>query len=375
MADSLPTDSIQVLDSGLVYRNPKPHLRAVNAWHPSIVLLGDGALLATFDLGQGPESMDYRTYLAHSADEGQTWSEPVRLFQDPVARPATHTVRTARMSDGTLVGFGARFFRDDPEEGLVNRDNLGFCPMELILLRSADGGATWGVPETISPPLVGPAFEVCHRVVELADGRWLAPASTWRGWDGSAPNGMKAIALVSHDRGRTWPEYVDIMDDYANGVIHWEQSVEQLPDGRLLAVAWAYNLKTDRSEATPYAISEDGRTFSGRMFTGFRGETTKMISLGDGRILCLYRNQEKPGLWAHLARIEGDGWVVLAEEPAWQGAFSKMGASGLSTSSDELSNLKFGYPSMTRLPSGDVFGVFWCFEDGIYNIRWVRIRL
>ena len=76
--------------------------------------------------------------------------------------------------------------------------------MELILTRSRDRGHTWSPIERIEPPLVGPAFEVCHSITELRDGRWVWPCSTWMGWDGDAPNGMNAILLVSEDKGRTW---------------------------------------------------------------------------------------------------------------------------------------------------------------------------
>ena len=70
---------IEVEATGLVYRNPKPHLRAVNAWHPTLARLDDRTMLAAFDLGQGPESLDYATYLARSEDGGSTWSEPDAL--------------------------------------------------------------------------------------------------------------------------------------------------------------------------------------------------------------------------------------------------------------------------------------------------------
>ncbi len=181
---------IKTLETGIVYRNPKPHLAAVHAWHPSLVQLPNGELLATFDLAQAVESLDYHTCLSRSADGGRTWSPPQRLFHDKVARRSTHTVRVGAVNGGTLVGFGARFYRDDPDEGIVNRANLGYVPMDLFLLRSSDAGRTWAGPQAIVPPLVGPAFEMCHRIVELADGRWLAPTSTWKGWNGEAPHGM-----------------------------------------------------------------------------------------------------------------------------------------------------------------------------------------
>jgi hypothetical protein len=43
---------IRALNSGYVYRNPKPYLAAIHAWHPSLVRLPGGNLLATFDLAQ-----------------------------------------------------------------------------------------------------------------------------------------------------------------------------------------------------------------------------------------------------------------------------------------------------------------------------------
>jgi hypothetical protein len=196
---------------------------------------------------------------------------------------------------------------------------------------------------------------------------------TWKGWDGSAPNGMKAVALISEDKGGTWPEYLDVIDGHRDNVIHFEQSITRLLDGRLLAVAWAYHEPTGKTLPTPYAISKDGRSFSIPQLTGLQGQTSKIVCLPDGRILCLYRRNDKPGLWANLSRIEGDQWINLSESPMWQGASS--GMSGQSSSADELSSLKFGFPNLLVLPSGEVFAVFWCCEDCVHNIRWLRIRV
>jgi hypothetical protein len=363
---------MQCLDTGLVFRNPKPHLRAVHAWHPSVVLLGANRLLASFDLGQAVESLDYRTFLSRSEDGGRSWSPPVRLFHDPVPRCSTHTVRIGRVADGTLVGLGGRLYRDNPEQGLVNRDNLGYVPMDLILLSSRDDGHTWEGPRTIEPPLAGPSFEICHPVRQLSDGRWLAPVSTWKGWNGEAPNGMNAVALVSFDRGASWPQHIPIMAAYDQGIIYWEQSLVELPDRRLLAVAWAVEEATGKTLPTPYAVAPDARTFGPPRPTGLRGQTAKILSLGDGRILCLYRRHDRPGLWANLSRLDGDAWVNLEEALVWQGAPS--GMTGQAATGDELSALKFGYPSMVQLPDGDVLVLFWCVEDCIHVICWARLR-
>ena len=78
------------------------------------------------------------------------------------------------------------FDRDDPEASVVNVPTLGYTEMELILTRSTDRGRTWSSAKRIEPPLVGPAFEVCHSVTELRDGRWVWPTSTWMIWPPAA---------------------------------------------------------------------------------------------------------------------------------------------------------------------------------------------
>ena len=122
---------------------------------------------------------------------------------------------------------------------------------ELTTVRSQDRGRTWAEPARIEPPLVRPAFEVCHSIVPLRDGRLVWPTSTWMGWDGDAPNGMNGIMLVSEDGGRTWPSYAVDFDRWAEHILHWEQSFLELRDGRWLAVAWAVDLNTNQTLPTP----------------------------------------------------------------------------------------------------------------------------
>lgn len=362
---------IEILATGIVYRNPKPLLCAIHTWHPSLAQLDNGEIVASFDIAQAVEALDYHTVLSRSGDGGHTWTPPKPLWNDPPPL-TTHSLRIGRVADGGLTAFGT-CCRRTPGEPLVNPETLGFCPTDVLMMQSGDGGRTWDGPRVIAPPLVGPAFEVCHPIIELSDGRWLWPTSTWKAWNGDAPNGMKAIALVSRDRGRTWPEYLDVMDDYRNGVIHWEQSLGELPDGRLLAVAWAFHEPSGQTKPTPFAISRDGRAFSPPRPTGLNAQTAKFISLSGNRIVCVYRRQDKPGLWAAHAEVFDDHWKHLDVVPLWQGAGS--GMDGRKSNAVELADLKFGFPSLILRPDGTVLVAFWCREDEINNVRWIRLRM
>lgn len=362
--------------SQLVYRNPKPHLRSRQTYHPTLLRRPDGEMLCSFDLCEAVESLDYRTWLSRSSDDGLTWQLQGQIPVDEPHCPMPVSLRLRQMSDGTVVAFGGRWHRDDPDEGQVNRETQGMAPMDLILLRSADGGRHWGKPEILAPPVVGPCFEICHPIVELPGGRWLAPTSTWRGWSGEHPSGEMAITLISDDRGKSWPRFGVSFDGRKTGYIHWEQSVAPLRDGRLLAVAWAYDPRTGRTLPTPYCFSADrGETFSAPRPTGFRGQTCKLLPLADGRLLCVYRRDDKPGLWGTLAHLEGDAWINEESALLWGNGLSNSGMAGASGVADGLSDLKFGYPSLLQLPSGEVMVAFWCFENWSTNIRLLRLDI
>src|ERR1019366_304892 len=73
---------IEVVDSGLVYRNPRPELHSRQTWHPTIVRFDDGGWLCTYDIAEADVPHDYRTSASRSSDDGRTWSAPTRVFAD-----------------------------------------------------------------------------------------------------------------------------------------------------------------------------------------------------------------------------------------------------------------------------------------------------
>ena len=107
--------------------------------------------------------------------------------------------------------------------------------------------------------------------------------------------------------------------------------------------------------------------------TGLQGETAKVLFLREGRVLCVYRRVDQPGLWAQLAELEGDTWRNLDTVPVWQGGGNAMRGRG--HASDELSSLRCGYPSLVEVSPGEVLVVFWCREDCLHVIRWSRLRI
>src|SRR5215813_4541352 len=128
---------IELLGSDVVYRNPKPYLRSVQARHPSLVVFDDGELLLGFDLGQSDESLDYATHRARTNDGGRTWQLEVPLLAQAAQPPTTNSLRLSRVS-GEIAAFGNIHHRERTDEGLVNRATLGFVSTDLVLMRGRD---------------------------------------------------------------------------------------------------------------------------------------------------------------------------------------------------------------------------------------------
>lgn len=360
--------------TGLVYRNPIPHLCSLHAYYPTVVRCGDGSLLASFMLASAMEAIDGRVVLSRSDDGGATWSTPTPAHEKSPGH--CETGKITYLGDGRVVLLLSESERPDPAVGSVNPENLGHVPTRLSLLRSHDNGQSWSTPQVIEPPLVGPTFELCTAIMVLPDGRWLLPTSTWRGWDGESPNGMKAVAFVSDDMGETWSSYVEVMDGTDRGVLFWEQKIVALGDGRLFALSWAH-VEADRSDLANHAAVADGKTlkFSSAVPTPLRGQTPALLACGVDEVLCVYRRTDEPGLWAAMLRVgEGAQVEVMSQRCLWRPMLPPKHdpAEGLV---EEFRGLKFGAPCLLRLNGQEVCCAFWCVENGVANIRWITLRL
>ena len=362
---------VELKDTGIIYRNPKPHVWSRQAYFPSLVNLGGGELLCSMVIGQAFESADCRAFLARSSDYGRTWNLEGRMLPEPTPGSFSESCRLTRCADASLVAIVFRHDRHRAEEGLANPETLGFVETSLFLCRSRDGGRSWGGLEPLPPPLVGPEFENCSPIVELADGTWLLPTSAWRAWDGSDPTGMKAVALISTDRGRSWPEYALVMDGTADGIIYWEQKIIELSPGRLLSVAWSYDEAAGRDRPNAYTVSYDGgRTFAAPRSTGLQGQTPALLSLSPEHVLCFYRRVDVPGLWLAEASVAGDVWETEHQLPLW-GAPSLFTGSPGDDMVSQFNVLRFGAPCAVPLETGEILVAFWCVEDCVANIRWI----
>ncbi len=185
---------------------------------PDACRLPNGDLACVFYAGYAHVSLPNeewprggRICMVQSSDEGRTWSEPRVLFD---GRQDDRDPHIAALRDGTLV---CSFFQYRSVEGKIEHD--------VCLVESRDGGKTW---ETEPRVLAKNRWAVSAPVRELPDGTQLLGVYT-----GDSSTAYGAV-LRSTDGGKTWGEAVPI--DPQSGVrLDAETDVLRLPDGTILA--------------------------------------------------------------------------------------------------------------------------------------------
>jgi len=370
---------IRILDQGVLYRNPKPDLRAVHACYPSIQALSARELLCTYQRGSAFASVDGRVAQLRSTDGGRTWAEEQDVW-DASRDDRPYSYRGAgltRLSDGMLLLLTQRFDRSDPELQLFNPTTDGIMQPEMLLFRSTDGGHCWSEPEPlpVPPALSGTSL---GKVFELYDGTLLLPFETWKGYDDPDPITHQAMLLTSADGGRSWSAPAPMFDGIAEGVYFWDARLALLGGRRLFSASWTHDRATDRDHPIHAHWSEDaGRTWTPAANTRLNGQVCWPVSLGDGRLLLLYnrRYKERPGILAVLSPDEGRTWDTENQITVWDAA--GQGNVGFARNEGEMADMTtfaFGRPEATILPDGDILACFWCTGACITHVRWCRLH-
>ena len=368
---------IEVLGTGLVYRGSEGDEHFRNAYFPSVVELPGGEMVAAMDIGHRMDTVDVRSYCCRSIDGGLSWSPPQCIFEpDESAHRVRPTCRISRApDDGQLIGIVSLSDRSRTDFGTTNPETDGMVDGELAIVRSDDGGRNWTGPQKFAPALDWKVFEICSVILPLAPDRWLLPTATFLNWDGQCPFGVKALVMISQDRGRTWTRSADVFNFWDDHITSWEQKQTKLSDGRLLAVCWCFNCATKEDLPNRYTFSDnDGASYGPALESPLHGQTCTVLALKDNHVLCIYRRLDQRGLWAHLAKIDGTHWNPVAEKPLWGTDVAAL-AEGKDSSLRNLHELRFGFPSVIRLDNGDVFFVFWGLEDDLTVIRWYRLSV
>ena len=166
------------ITESVIYRNPRPNVRSIHAYFPSVVTFDENHLGATVVLGEAFEAPNLHLVYLESRNGGTDWTR-ISNITAPADDFSSSTVgRITRMSDGSLAAMVTRHERGPFDTGLTGAESIGMVPMRIELYRSLDQSRSWSAPEIVDPPVPDTAFEMCSGFTELKDGTLLWPTST-----------------------------------------------------------------------------------------------------------------------------------------------------------------------------------------------------
>lgn len=257
--------SAQMIDGDANY--PQAHAS-------SIAETLDGKLVATWFAGVHERHPNVGIYIAHF--ENGSWQKAVE-------------VANGKQPDGTFQPtWNPVLFQ--PEVGdLLLFYKVGPNPREWwgMVMRSADGGRTWGTPERLPDGILGP---IKNKPIVTNDGSWLSPSSseTMEVWHMHFER--------SKDQGKTWTK--SEMVNRGPGIDAIQPSVLVHADGRMQAVA-----RTKQGALASAWSSDRGITWTPVSAIDLPNPSsgTDAVTLKDGRHLIIYNHS------AHRPDTPGKG--------------------------------------------------------------------
>ncbi|RQS66497.1 glycosyl hydrolase [Burkholderia sp. Bp8963] len=196
----------------------------------NLIALANGDLLCAWFGGTQEGVPDISIYLSRLAAGSTTWTDPVRLSDDPTRSEQNPVLFAA--PDGTLW--------------LIYTAQLSGHQNTAIVRRriSGDNGHTWGPVETLFDR---PGTFVRQPIVVAPDGAWLCPAFLCRVAPGERWSGNDDVSVVmrSTDGGASWTAH-DVPASV--GCVH--MNIQPLKDGTLVALfrsRWADHVYVSRS--------------------------------------------------------------------------------------------------------------------------------
>ncbi len=343
---------IREIDRLVIHKNPY----AYSSW-PDVTILNNGDWIIAFSQAMSRHQITHRdptfhNLLVRSTDQGQTWS------RFPQGLPGygffgIDCIAVTELSNGDLL---AHTVRDDfvPVDAAAREARYAhyqqrepfpwaFRRIGSYVIRSVDSGYTWQEPVLVDVSPFATGFSP-RAIVELSDGTLLLPQSE------ETLDPPQAFVVRSNDGGRTWGDVSLVAQDEHIGF--WEPAYMALPSGKIIAM-----LRTH--EAGGYYLyqcdSHDaGTTWTKPVKTPMWGYPAHMLTLHDGRVLCVYGRRRPPyGIRACLSADEGQTWDIDDELII----------------RDDFPNSDLGYPTSVQLADGTIFTTYYGQDDGVTCIQ------
>ena len=373
-----------IRDRGLL-APARPGTSQANLTFPTVTVLHDGALLATWRGGASKDGDDETVYFARSHDLGQNWSAAWTPFgRGHTLDGVWGTLKLCyltQLAPGRLLAAAMWVDRTTyPGQPLFNPTTEGCLPMSILLAESDDGGASWSPWRVVPMPAeIGPA-SLTSPVLKLANGALALSIETNKPYLDAGPWRQKVLFFHSHDQGRTWEPPLVAGEDPSGRIFNWDLRSAVVPDGRVVTFAWTYDSVTGQYRNIHRRISQDhGQSWSAPQDLGFADQAGRPAVLDYGRVLLPYVDRfDSRTIRACLAPAADAPFTAQHEIVLYSHAPTQTPAA--SDQSDTAARLTemglwtFGLPYAETLPTGEVLVVYYAGTEQAMDIHWVRLQ-
>jgi hypothetical protein len=292
-------------------------------------------------------------YLVRSSDEGRTWSHPKFIMRSRKSEGSINlSVGLTTLPCGTVLYPCC--------DALITR-KWDQHDAELFILRSEDHGKTWLNAKPIHVSVKEPF--AYGRILSLRNGELLCPIWGKRVVDEPWRSGL----IRSRDGGRTWGDYrtiaydpdaapVQAPDDTAHCAGFNETTLVELPNGRILAILRQQGVRGGRRELFRSISDDAGHTWTVAEQLALWGTSPSLHLHPCGTIMLGYRNHlgnrqelSQPGVGISFSNDDGQSWRdhILLEDPLGH---------------EYGHEFEAGYPAFLTLPNSSILVVFYSYD-------------
>lgn len=370
---------MRITDTGTLFRGTVGTRTAI-ACFPSLAVLSDGTVLATFSVATRKHTPDTRVLVSRSEDGGRSWSNPEDPFPGPYkGGPGTvHVAHITEVEPGRLLAVMSWVDHSDPSLPFFNPETEGLLPVISLLAESRDGARSWSplweAPQVFDGPasLTGPIYA-------LRDGTLVLPVEINKPYDDPSPWHQRSACQYSTDAGRTWPDHAVVASDPALRMYYWDRRCGVLHDGSVLSMFWKYDSHTGRDLTIHHSLSPDGRTWPMPEDTGVVGQVIYPAELPDGRLLGTYVDRYVTRtIRVCLSDNRGRTWDAADERVLYEKERQTAGVGGSATTTEylqEMSLWSFGLPCVCILPDGIGLVLYYAGSEKATDIYWARVEV
>ena len=348
--------------------------------YPLATSCRDGSVVCLYRVGREKHSYDGILVSQRSADLGQSWSEPVTVFDGRRLAPP----RAALNGGLCLCGDDSLFAAFEAVE-VTTPDTYMFSAEGfekrrlLITARSRDAGRSWGPSVRVDESVLGCPLGPTSNPEALANGRLFLPGE--RDLEGGR---LGICASFSDDWGSTLEPVQDLIADPAGSLSLCDARFAVFADGQVLAMLWAFRAEDEETVEVHRSVSDDhGLTWSAARPVGYLGQITAPLVIAGDTVLAISNYRWPPQgsrLW--VSRDRGVTWPVEESVLMWDADQRRMLARPAPVQDrganegvwDALATFSFGTPDLTALPDGTVLLTYYAETDGLAQVRACRFR-